>query len=170
MEHDEWLRKYIKEKLKLYWSPEQIAGRVRKDHDVIVCHETIYKYIYNVKPELKKYLRQKKGKYRRRYGRKKLEKQREEAKKRRIDTRPKIVEQPKPQQHNPENLSITLTLFASVEMTFLSHKSIVITVACHFILIMSSRALPFDKLRASCSGQASREISTSPISKAYDSC
>ena len=93
MEHDEWLRKYIKEKLKLYWSPEQIAGRVRKDHDVIVCHETIYKYIYNVKPELKKYLRQKKGKYRRRYGRKKLEKQREEAKKRRIDTRPKIVEQ-----------------------------------------------------------------------------
>jgi len=93
IENDRWLRQYIGKKLKLYWSPEQIAGRVRKDHDVIVCHETIYKYIYNEKPEWKKYLRQKKGKYRRRYGTKIREKQREEAKKKRIDARPEIVEQ-----------------------------------------------------------------------------
>lgn len=92
IENDPWLEKYIYERIKKYWSPEQIAGRVRKDHNVIVCHETIYRYIYNEKPEWKKYLRQKKGKYRRRYGRKKVEKQREEAKKRRIDTRPAIVE------------------------------------------------------------------------------
>lgn len=92
IENNAWLRKYIKEKIKDYWSPEQIAGRVREDHGVIVCHETIYQYLYNEKPEWKKYLRQKKGKYRRRYGRKKVEKQREEAKKRRIDTRPEVVE------------------------------------------------------------------------------
>lgn len=92
IENDTWLKKYIKRKLRKYWSPEQIAGRVRKDHNVIVCHETIYQYIYNIEPELKKYLRQRKGKYRRRYGRKKIEKQREEAKKRRIDKRPQEVE------------------------------------------------------------------------------
>lgn len=93
IENNDWLQKYIKEKIKNYWSPEQIAGRVREDHGMIVCHETIYQYIYNKKPEWKKYLRQKKGKYRRRYGRKKLEKQREYAKKKRIDIRPEIVEQ-----------------------------------------------------------------------------
>jgi len=92
IENDVSLQKYIYDHLKLFWSPEQIAGRVRKDHGVIVCHETIYQYIYKKKPEWKKYLRQKKGRYRRRYGRKKLVKQREEAKKRRIDTRPSLIE------------------------------------------------------------------------------
>lgn len=92
IENDSWMKNYIQKHLKLYWSPEQIAGKVRKDYNSIICHETIYKYIYNEKPEWKKYLRQKKGKYRRRYGRKKLVKQREEAKKKRIDTRPEIIE------------------------------------------------------------------------------
>jgi transposase, IS30 family len=58
---------------------------------VIVCHETIYQYIYNQKPDLKKYLRCRKGKYRRRYGTRIREKQREEAKKVRIDKRSEIV-------------------------------------------------------------------------------
>lgn len=93
IENDPWLEKYIQKHLKLYWAPEQIAGRIKKDHQIIVCHETIYKYIYNEKPEWKKYLRQKKSKYRRRYGKKKLKKQREEAKKKRIDTRPAVIEQ-----------------------------------------------------------------------------
>lgn len=92
IENDIWLQQYVERKLKKYWSPEQIAGRVRKDYCVIVCHETIYQYIYEIKPELKKYLRNKKGKYRRRYGTKIREKQREEAKKKRIDTRPNIIE------------------------------------------------------------------------------
>ena len=70
-----------------------MAGRVRKDHNVIVCHETIYQYIYDERPDLKKYLRCQKGKYRRRYGTRIREKQREEEKKRRIDERPKIIEQ-----------------------------------------------------------------------------
>jgi len=92
IENDLWIEQYIFDHIKLRWSPEQIAGRVRKDYQILICHETIYKYIYHEKPEWKKYLRQKKGKYRRRYGRKKVEKQREEAKKNRIDTRPKIIE------------------------------------------------------------------------------
>lgn len=92
IENDPWLEQTIQERIKKYWSPEQCAGRIRKDHHVIVCHETIYKYIYETKPELKKYLRNTKGKYRRRYGTKIREKQREEAKKKRIDTRPEIIE------------------------------------------------------------------------------
>jgi transposase, IS30 family len=92
IENDSWLKRYIVRKLKKYWSPEQIAGRVREKHGVIICHETIYRFIYNQRPDLKKYLRCKKGKYRRRYGTKKREKQREEAKKIRIDKRPGIIE------------------------------------------------------------------------------
>src|SRR3989344_8301708 len=83
IENDPWLQRYLVRKLKRYWSPEQMAGRVRKDHNVIVCHETIYQYIYDERPDLKKYLRCQKGKYRRRYGTRIREKQREEEKKRR---------------------------------------------------------------------------------------
>lgn len=91
---DSELEKYIVKKLKKYWSPEQIAGRIKrkKFFRITIVHETIYQYIYNDRPELKKYLRCSKGKYRRRYGTKIREKQREEAKKKRIDERPKIVE------------------------------------------------------------------------------
>lgn len=92
IENDPWLEKYIIHKIKKYWSPEQVAGRVRKDYDVIVCHETIYQYIYHVRPDLKQYLRCRKGKYRRRYGTKIREKRREEVKKTRIDERPELIE------------------------------------------------------------------------------
>src|SRR3989338_6101549 len=92
IENDPWLARYLIRKLKRYWSPEQIAVRVRKDHGIIVCHETIYQYIYRQRPDLKKYLRCQKGKYLRRYGTRIREKQREEAKKKRIDARPEIVE------------------------------------------------------------------------------
>jgi IS30 family transposase len=57
-----------------------------------VVHETLYNYIYDCKPEWKIYLRQKKGRYRRRHGTKARENKREEAKKRRIDERPAVVE------------------------------------------------------------------------------
>ena len=41
------LQSYIKEKLKAGWSPEQIAGRLkRKKSKYSICHETIYRYIY----------------------------------------------------------------------------------------------------------------------------
>lgn len=79
--------------LEKHWSPEQIAGRLKRiNKRTVVCHETIYTYIYNDRPDLKKYLRCKKGKYRRKRGTKQREKAREQAKKQRIDQRPTIVE------------------------------------------------------------------------------
>lgn len=90
---DEFIHEYVDEKLKLYWSPEQISGRLKKDFEITICHETIYQFIYEEMPEWKNYLRQKKGKYRRRRGTREREKAREEAKKQRIDTRPAIVEE-----------------------------------------------------------------------------
>ncbi len=96
IENNEWLREYIIKYLKLYWSPEQISGRLRidypDDNNMWIGKDSIYKYIYNQRKDLVKYLRCQKGKYRRRYGTRIREKQREKLKKRRIDTRPEIVE------------------------------------------------------------------------------
>ena len=90
------MRDYIVKKIKKRWSPEQIAGRLKKKwpHDTRrrIGKDSIYKHIYKHRKDLTKYLRCQKGKYRRRYGTRIREKQREEAKKRRIDTRPAIVE------------------------------------------------------------------------------
>lgn len=88
------LKRYIERKLKKYWSPEQIAGRLKLRYGkTILCHETIYQFIYKQREDLKKFLRCQKGKYRKRHGTKKREKAREEAKKKRIDTRPKIADE-----------------------------------------------------------------------------
>lgn len=38
--------RYVKHKLFLNWSPEQISGRIKIDLGLNVCHETIYQYIY----------------------------------------------------------------------------------------------------------------------------
>lgn len=89
---DPLLSTYVEERLLLFWSPEQIVGRGREESVEMTCSETIYQFIYNERPEWKKYLRQKKGRYRRRWGTKKREEKRKEAKKKRIDTRPLVVE------------------------------------------------------------------------------
>lgn len=48
---------YVEAKLKLGWSPEQIAGRLTLDHpDLRISHEAIYQYIYTCKPSLIGYL------------------------------------------------------------------------------------------------------------------
>ena len=39
------INSYIREKLELKWSPEQISGRMKIDIDKSVSHETIYSYI-----------------------------------------------------------------------------------------------------------------------------
>ena len=96
IENNKWIRYYIIKKLKKYWSPEQIAGRIKKkwskDKSRHIGKDSIYDFIYTERKDLAKYLRCQKGKYRRRYGTRIREKQREEGKKKRIDVRPKIVE------------------------------------------------------------------------------
>ena len=83
--------RFITKELKFHKSPEQIAGILRRKKRSIVA-STIYRYISERAPHLKMYLRSQKGKYRRKYGTKAREKLREQAKKRRIDERPGIIE------------------------------------------------------------------------------
>lgn len=82
---------FITKELKLHKSPEQIAGILARQRRSL-APSTIYRYLNERAPHLKQYLRSSKGKYRRRRGTKIREQQREEAKKRRIDERPAIVE------------------------------------------------------------------------------
>jgi IS30 family transposase len=89
---DKKLRRAVFAQLKKKKSPEQIGGKRKRDGKAYVVHETVYSYIYDYAPNWKQYLRQKKGKYRRRHGTKDREYTREQAKKRRIDERPAIVE------------------------------------------------------------------------------
>lgn len=97
LDNNKWLMRYIDRKIKLKWSPEQISGRLKIDYpnnsSKRIGKDSIYKYIYNEKKELVKHLRCQKGKYRRRYGTRIRIKERELLKKRRIDERPKIVEE-----------------------------------------------------------------------------
>ena len=96
LDNNKWLENYIIKKIELKWSPEQISGRLKIDYtddkDRRIGKDSIYKYIYNERKDLVKHLRCQKGKYRRRYGTRIREKQREEHKKKRIDKRPKEVE------------------------------------------------------------------------------
>ena len=89
---DKRLRRAVFAQLKKKKSPEQIGGKRKRDGKAYVVHETVYSYIYDYAPNWKQYLRQKKGKYLRRHGTKDREYIREQAKKRRIDERPAIVE------------------------------------------------------------------------------
>lgn len=49
LNHDIKLRSYIFNKLKLSWSPEQIAGRLKIENQgkSVISHETIYAYLYS---------------------------------------------------------------------------------------------------------------------------
>lgn len=86
------LRRLVVRKLKKYWSPEQISGYLeRKNGKKVIHHEAIYQLVYKERPDLKKYLRCKKRKYRKRHGTLAREIARN-AKIKRIDERPKMVE------------------------------------------------------------------------------
>ena len=85
---------YIEEKIKLYWSPEQISGRMSLDGIEVVSHETIYQYLLQDKEnngELYKYLRHQNKRYRKRYGR--VDKRGQIPNKRSIEDREAIVEE-----------------------------------------------------------------------------
>ncbi len=61
---DKKLRTYIEQCLKLGFSPETIAGRLKEKYGVNIHHETIYRYIYKDRTDLTQYL------LRRKFGRK----------------------------------------------------------------------------------------------------
>lgn len=96
IENNIWLRNYIVRNTKNYWSPEQISGRIKyKWPDMIerqIGKDSIYVFLYEQRKDLVKYLRCQKGKYRRRYGTRIREQQREATKKKRIDERPAEAE------------------------------------------------------------------------------
>lgn len=67
---DHQLRSYLREKLSQGWSPQQIAGRLRRDlPGKSVSHETIYQYIFTVEPTLTRYLTCGRKRRRRRHSR-----------------------------------------------------------------------------------------------------
>jgi len=84
----------IDEKISLDWSPEQIAGRLLKDNNISISHETIYQHILTDKVAggfLYKHLRcQKKNK--KRYGTKAHDKRGQIKDKVSIEKRPQAVE------------------------------------------------------------------------------
>lgn len=86
-----WLLRFVAKELKQHKSPEQISGILSLKQKILAA-STIYRYINERAPHLKKYLRSQKGRYRRRRGTSVREKEREQKKKRRIDERPAIVE------------------------------------------------------------------------------
>jgi IS30 family transposase len=53
---NEYILNYCIDKLREGWTPEQIAGRLKKENHgcPIICHETIYKYIYAKENKTKK--------------------------------------------------------------------------------------------------------------------
>jgi IS30 family transposase len=94
IENNTELRKYIVKKLKVYWSPEQIAGRLRKEKKyTIISHETIYQFVYKKRPDLVRCLRHQKNKYRKKRGSLARIQSNKASKVRKIAERPAIVEE-----------------------------------------------------------------------------
>jgi len=84
------LEQLVEAKLRLNWSPEQIAGRLRREGVTLrVCAQTIYDWVYQFRSDLRAYLRSQKQRYRRTRANT-LRKQRRELlfAMRRIDQRP----------------------------------------------------------------------------------
>lgn len=93
IENDKKLRRHIVRKLKRLWSPEQIAGRLKlMTGKTIVCHETIYTFVYEKRPDLVTYLRHQKSKYRKKRSSNARMELARALKVRRIDERPSVVE------------------------------------------------------------------------------
>jgi len=87
------LTRHVESKLRQYWSPEQIVGRRNfEGRKRNVSVETIYRFIANDRPDLRRFLRLQKGRYRRRRGTQKRAKQRYFAHRRSITERPATIE------------------------------------------------------------------------------
>jgi len=96
IDNNKWLRNYVIKHIKSYWSPDEISGRLKHkyphDEKKQIGKDSVYQFIYEKRPDLVKYLRHQKCKYRRKQGTIIRAKQREEAKKRRIDARPVVID------------------------------------------------------------------------------
>jgi IS30 family transposase len=96
LEEDVFLREYVEKKLKEYWSPEQISGRIREDQGIQISPLTIYSWIYRNRTEggeFYKYLRQ--NHHRRRKRRSGEDRRGQIPDRRMIDERPKVVNERK---------------------------------------------------------------------------
>jgi IS30 family transposase len=93
---DDWLREYVQEKLRQYWSPEQISGRLRDDRGIVLSSVTIYSWVYRSRDQGSrdyKYLRQ--SHHRRRKRRASQDRRGQMPDRRMIDERPKVVNERK---------------------------------------------------------------------------
>ena len=93
LEQNGKLRRYVREKLKLYWSPEQIAGKLKQNRKIDISLVTIYNWVMRDKAEggkLYKFLRQ--GHRKRRKKRGSLNNQGQIPDRRPISERPKAVD------------------------------------------------------------------------------
>lgn len=94
IENDQKLRRHIVCKLKLWWSPEQIAGRLRLMTGATrISHETIYAWIYSNRPDLVRCLRHQKNKYRKKRGSWARMERNKAMKIKRITERPRVVDE-----------------------------------------------------------------------------
>lgn len=92
LRHDGVLQARVERRLRKHDSPQQIAGRLRRD-GIVLSHETIYRWIYDERPDLVQYLRCQKGQWRRKRGTKQREAARRGLQFRCIESRPAIVEE-----------------------------------------------------------------------------
>lgn len=59
---DSVLEQFVIDCIELHWSPEQIAGRWRVDTGEVICHETIYRWLYSKRCDLVRMRLRRKGK------------------------------------------------------------------------------------------------------------
>ncbi len=84
----------VEAQIRLDWSPEQVSGRLLKENNILISHETIYQHILTDKAaggDLYKHLRCQK-KNRKRYGTKSDDKRGQIKDRVSIDKRPQVVE------------------------------------------------------------------------------
>lgn len=92
IENDRKLRRHVVRKLKIFWSPEQIAGRLKlMTGKTVISHETIYTFVYERRKDLIRYLRHQKCKYRKKRGTRARMELARAMKIKRIEERPAVV-------------------------------------------------------------------------------
>jgi IS30 family transposase len=88
---EDWKR--VERLLRRQWSPEQTAGLLRRSGELLISHETIYRYLWNDRARggsLAQHLRGARKRRRKRYGR--YDSRGRLAGKRHISTRPRFIE------------------------------------------------------------------------------